>query len=99
MILTKKGIWNVCVVDGKILIGNSSSIQIQGIGELDLIPNDFDRTYTCEVLYVVGLLCNLLLVHEFCKNGLWIEFDEYECTFWEIVSNEVVPIGSKDNGI
>ena len=51
----KKGIHNLCVMDGKILMEDNSSLQIQGIGDLDLVPNGSCEAYTCEVLYVLGL--------------------------------------------
>ena len=64
MTCMKKGIQNLCVVDGKILIGDNSPIQIQGIGDLNLTPNGFGGTYTYEVLYVLDLHYDLLLVRE-----------------------------------
>ena len=99
MNLMKKGIQNLCVADGKILIGDNSSIQIQEMGYLYLIPNGSSGTYTCEVLYVPNLHYNLLSICELHKLGLWIEFVENQCTIWETATNQVIVTWSEDNGI
>ena len=96
MTLVKKGTQNLYVVDGKIHIGDKSLVQIQGISDLDLIPNGFGGTYTCEEFYAPSLHYDLLLVCELGKVGLQIEFDEDHYIFWETVK---IAIGSEDNGI
>ena len=84
---------------GQILIGDSSSVPIEGRGDMQLIPDGRGGTHTSEVLYVSGLGYHLLSVHKICSLGLLVEFDSDAVRVLDRGSRKLLTTGYEENAI
>lgn len=95
----KEGLLNFQPMQGKIYLGDDTSLPIRGVGSLPLASVDSGGTHNIEVLYVPKLHYHLLSVFELCKAGFSVEFDDNRLTVKHKDSKAVSLEGAPHNGI
>ncbi|MCO5594455.1 hypothetical protein L7F22_048485 [Adiantum nelumboides] len=96
---SKDGLQHLRSMQGKIFIGDNSTIPIQDIGSLPLIPDGKGGSHSSEVLYAPHLGYHLLSVSKLCQLGLTVEFDEHSFTVCDKQSRKAICEGFEQNGI